>query len=443
MKAYIRENIKLIKMILSLTVLLIGTVVLIKSNDTRAQKLPELSELEIVCCNMDNEVYEYGYTGKEITPKIDRIVLADAEGNVVIKYAEEITIIGYKRNVSLGNADIEFTVNGYRGTLWVKDAFKIVPAQVQELKVTALSNELISLSWAKVEHAKGYLVYRSEDGGKTFTLLHQIDLNEETFFSDETVKSNTQYVYYICSYEQHGRTIYKGIASKHVTLYTSLDTPVLGSAACYGMNAIQLKWNVVNGASGYRIYRYSKTNGEVICIAEILDGKVSTYMDTNCTFDESYSYFIQACQMINEEALYGESSNTVSCNYTLKNVISVLRQYVGKPYIPNSNPSWRGWDCSGFVQLTYKTHFGLSLPRSAASQARVGQKVDKNDRASWKPGDLIFYTEGNGISHVAVYLGDNLIIHALSQKHDTLIQDVDYYERWDGNNRMYCVRRYF
>lgn len=443
MKAYIRENIKLIKMILSLTVLLIGTVVLITSNDTRAQKLPELSELEIVCCNMDNEIYEYGYTGKEITPKIDRLVLADAEGNIVIKYEEDITITSYKRNVSLGNADIEFTVNGYRGTLLVKDAFKIVPPQVQEIKVTTVSNELVSLTWTKVTDAKGYLIYRSEDNGQTFTLLQQLNSNEETIFSDETVNSNTKYVYYICSYEQRGRTIYKGLNSKNITLYTSLDTPVFVSATCYGMNAIQLKWNVVNGASGYRICRYSKTNGEVECIAEISDGNVSTYMDTNCTFDETYSYFIQACQMINEEALYGESSNTVLCNYSLKNVISVLRQYVGKPYIPNSNPSWRGWDCSGFVQLTYKTHFGLSLPRSAASQARVGQKVDMKNRASWKPGDLIFYTEGKGISHVAVYLGDNLMIHALSQKHDTLIQDVDYYERWDGNNRMYCVRRYF
>ena len=443
MKAYIRENIKLIKLILSLTVLLFGTFILIKSNDTRAQKLPELSGYEIILCNMDNEVYEYGYTGKEITPKIDRLVLSNAEGDVVIKYAEDIAITGYKKNVSLGNADIEFTVNGYRGTLTAKDAFTIVPPQVQNVKVIEFSNEMVSLSWSKIDVAKGYMIYRSEDGGDTFALLHQFSSNDELSFTDASVKSNSQYIYYICSYAQQGRTIMKGLRSSEINLYTSLDTPHFNSATCYGMNAILLKWNAVNGAAGYRIYRYSESSSEPICIAEIRDGQVSTYTDTNCTFDETYFYYIEACQVINEEALYGESSNTVSCNYTLKNVISVLRQYVGKPYIPNSNPSWRGWDCSGFVQLTYKTHFGLSLPRSAASQARVGQKVDMKNRASWKPGDLIFYTEGNGISHVAVYLGDNLIIHALSQKHDTLIQDVDYYERWDGNNRMYCVRRYF
>ena len=405
MRTFLRNNIKQFKVILALAILFAGTIVLIRSNEIRAQRLPELSELEILHCNIEGENYEYGYTGKPIVPKIDRIVLADNKGNVVIKYEEEITIVGYKRNVSVGNGDIEFTVDGYRGTLLAKDAFKIVPPQVSEVKVSEMTNEIVSLFWTKVENSKGYLIYRSEDGGETFDLLHQIESNEETSYSDENVDSNTHYIYYVCAYEQHGRTVIKGLHSKYISLYTSLDTPVFVSAKCYGMNAIQLTWNVVKGASGYRIFRYSKTNGEAVCIAEISGGNVSTYMDTNCVFDETYTYFIQACQTINDEALYGESSNSVSCAYTLKNVIAVVKQYVGKPYIPNSVPSWRGWDCSGFVQLTYKTHFGLSLPRNAASQARVGQKVDKNNRASWKPGDLIFYSEGNGISHVAIYLG--------------------------------------
>ena len=65
------------------------------------------------------------------------------------------------------------------------------------------------------------------------------------------------------------------------------------------------------------------------------------------------------------------------------------------------------------------------------------------DRSTWKPGDLIFYRGANGygsVNHVSVYLGDGMMIHALSPKQDTFIQSVDQYEGWD-ENKMYCVKR--
>ena len=103
----------------------------------------------------------------------------------------------------------------------------------------------------------------------------------------------------------------------------------------------------------------------------------------------------------------------------------------------------KGWDCSGFVQYVYKKHFGVTLPRTSGEQAGRGTTVSKNSRSTWKPGDLLFYKQNGRVSHVAIYLGNGQMIHALNPKYDTLIQGVDYYENWDPKTTLYCIKRIF
>lgn len=63
-----------------------------------------------------------------------------------------------------------------------------------------------------------------------------------------------------------------------------------------------------------------------------------------------------------------------------------------------------GFDCSGFTAYVFKK-LGVTLPHSSASQATLGTKVARDDL---RPGDLVFFnTNGKGISHVGIYVGDN------------------------------------
>ncbi|WP_438434015.1 C40 family peptidase [Gorillibacterium sp. sgz500922] len=69
----------------------------------------------------------------------------------------------------------------------------------------------------------------------------------------------------------------------------------------------------------------------------------------------------------------------------------------------------KGFDCSGFTQYVFKA-FDISLDRSSRDQAGQGKAVDKDDL---RAGDLVFFnTSGNGISHVGIYLGDGVFVHA-------------------------------
>ena len=75
------------------------------------------------------------------------------------------------------------------------------------------------------------------------------------------------------------------------------------------------------------------------------------------------------------------------------------------------------YDCSSLVYRLYK-EVGIELPATAAAQGKYcyqnAMLVNKKDL---KPGDLIFYSyEDNGefrnISHVAIYVGDGMMVHA-------------------------------
>ena len=92
----------------------------------------------------------------------------------------------------------------------------------------------------------------------------------------------------------------------------------------------------------------------------------------------------------------------------------------GTPYVWGGNSLTKGVDCSGLVQLAY-AKLGIKLPRSSYEQAKSGQVIHGTKNAM--PGDLIFYNTGqgdpNGIgvnSHVAIYLGNGMILEAANSK---------------------------
>lgn len=86
----------------------------------------------------------------------------------------------------------------------------------------------------------------------------------------------------------------------------------------------------------------------------------------------------------------------------------LIPEEMGKPY------QWGGtgpdsYDCSGLVYSLYG-ELGISLPRVARDQAKVGAYVSKEDLTY---GDLVFFSrDGVNISHVGIYVGNGEFVHA-------------------------------
>ena len=86
-------------------------------------------------------------------------------------------------------------------------------------------------------------------------------------------------------------------------------------------------------------------------------------------------------------------------------------RYLGERYVYGGARPEVGFDCSGFVQYVFGRH-GISLPRTSRQQATAGQPLSR-PVASLQPGDLMFFSsKGRGVDHVAIYAGNNRMIHS-------------------------------
>lgn len=103
------------------------------------------------------------------------------------------------------------------------------------------------------------------------------------------------------------------------------------------------------------------------------------------------------------ELLYGEGVSDVRVD-----ICQYAKQFVGNPYVWGGTSLTRGADCSGFVLSLY-ARYGISLPHSSRAQANCGRTVPLSQI---QPGDLVFYTKGGTINHVAMYIGNGQVIHA-------------------------------
>ena len=105
------------------------------------------------------------------------------------------------------------------------------------------------------------------------------------------------------------------------------------------------------------------------------------------------------------------------------NIKNTALKYIGGSYVWGGNTLGAGVDCSGFVQQIFKL-YGVTLPRVSKEQAKSGSAVSSGNK---KVGDLIFYANSNGVvDHVAIYIGNNQVVHAASTKAGIKISNWDY-----------------
>ncbi len=94
-------------------------------------------------------------------------------------------------------------------------------------------------------------------------------------------------------------------------------------------------------------------------------------------------------------------------------LIAEAEKHLGVPYKLGAT-GLDYFDCSGYTRYVFGK-FGYSLPRASYNQATAGTYVSMDEL---KKGDLIFFKNtwrNNGqIDHVAIYMGNGKIIHAIT-----------------------------
>ena len=109
--------------------------------------------------------------------------------------------------------------------------------------------------------------------------------------------------------------------------------------------------------------------------------------------------------------------NSASGSDLGKQISNYACQFVGNPYVAGGTSLTQGADCSGFTYRVY-ADYGYSLPRTSSQQRSAGTGVSYEEA---QPGDLICYD-----GHVAIYIGNNLIVHASSSRTGIKISNAQY-----------------
>jgi hypothetical protein len=115
-----------------------------------------------------------------------------------------------------------------------------------------------------------------------------------------------------------------------------------------------------------------------------------------------------------------------------KKLYSFIEEWINTPYLWGGTDK-KGIDCSGFIQKLFQEVYRIDIPRTSVDQFFT-QSVDKFRSVKFcHEGDLVFFktTDDRLISHVGVYLQNNMFVNSSSSKGVSIANLQDPY--WKSN----------
>jgi cell wall-associated NlpC family hydrolase len=107
-------------------------------------------------------------------------------------------------------------------------------------------------------------------------------------------------------------------------------------------------------------------------------------------------------------------------------IAEVAMGMVGTRYRYGGADPLEGFDCSGLVHYAYE-QAGYQVPRTSQELFRAVRKIAVGEA---DPGDLMFFQDQTKLSHVGIYLGDGLFVHAPASGQNVTVASLDspYYQ---------------
>ncbi|MBP9997056.1 MAG: C40 family peptidase [Lachnospiraceae bacterium] len=219
------------------------------------------------------------------------------------------------------------------------------------------------------------------------------------------------------------------IKSGKVEGYCHKDFLLTGQRAIKRAQSCVVK-EAIATEGGLRVRQEPNTDSEILTVmgegesVEVLEDESEGWIKVLVDEDEGYisAEYAEVKEELDTavtmtELMYGEGVSDVRvdmCQYA--------KQFIGNRYVWGGTSLTKGADCSGFVLSIY-AKYGYSLPHSSRAQSQMGKKVSLSEA---KPGDLVFYSKGGHVNHVAMYIGGGQVIHASNPRTGIRVSAVGY-----------------
>lgn len=219
------------------------------------------------------------------------------------------------------------------------------------------------------------------------------------------------------------------IKSGEVEGYCHSDYLLVGQMALYRGGQIITK-EAESTSGGLRVREEPTTMSEILTVMgegerlEVLEDEKNGWIKVLVDDQEGYiaAEFAEVKEELQtavtmSELMYGQGVSELRVD-----LVQYAKQFIGNPYVWGGTSLTNGADCSGFVLSIYKK-YGISLPHSSRAQATMGKQVSL---AEARPGDLVFYSSGGRINHVAIYIGGGQVVHASNPRTGIRISGATY-----------------
>lgn len=181
------------------------------------------------------------------------------------------------------------------------------PNKVSGIKATSNSYNSIKLTWNKtVNGANGYAVYRSTSKDGKYTLRKTITSKNTIEFTDTGLDTNTTYYYKVRAYRMIADQKKYGSYSEIVCAKPVLSKTTITVSS--KSKKATIKWNKVLGASGYKVYSATSSNGTYSLKKTITSINTLSYTNTNLVSGKTYYYKVRAYRNVNGKVVYGPYS---------------------------------------------------------------------------------------------------------------------------------------
>lgn len=158
--------------------------------------------------------------------------------------------------------------------------------------VVPVSAKIMEIEWNKVKGATGYEISRSTKSDGTYKVIGTVESGSTTTYQDTTVKAQKMYYYKV-------RAINTGVGATGESAYSAVAfgktvaCAAITSVIAQSDTVLEIKWEEVSEAYGYRVKRSTSKNGTYKTIKTIKKTSTTSYKDTKVTAGTTYYYKIE------------------------------------------------------------------------------------------------------------------------------------------------------